>query len=491
MLALKPRHPYFFMLILILLTELLSFTAYFLPAWQIYLLAAALIAVFLLSLYSLEAGLLIAVTELVIGSKGHLFSAAIGSFPVSLRLVIWLALMLASLIFISRRGWKTSWQQFGQVFRFWPFLLALSFFILLAFIQGWSQSHMLAEIMADGNAWFYLTLIVPILLVYSRSSSEARQRLGQVFLTAVIWLSFKTLALLFIFSHNLVIMPDIYLWVRRSGIGEITAMGGGWQRIFIQSQVYAPIAFFLTLWPLVTQTRRSRWYLVARLTILSLLLSVIVVSMSRSFWLAFAVAALVAVVWNWWGQWARWVRVILYSGVAMLGALLLIFLVVKFPYPDPQAGLSADALAARLDFSGNEAALASRWALLPQLWQEIQEAPILGQGFGATVSYYSQDPRVLAQNPDGWYTTYAFEWAYLDTWLKLGLLGLLPYLGWLFYLLFNLMQAERGRLNSLYPALGAGLLFLLVVNIFTPYLNHPLGLSFVLFSSCFIRKNSL
>ena len=171
--------------------------------------------------------------------------------------------------------------------------------------------------------------------------------------------------------------------------------------------------------------------------------------------------------------------------------MLLIVIIVKFPYPDPEAGLSAAALAARLDLNSNEAALASRWSLLPNLWQAIKQAPITGQGFGATVGYYSQDPRILAQHPDGWYTSYAFEWAYLDTWLKLGFLGLLAYLGWLFYLFFRLWQQGQAPDGEKYRALAISLLFLMIVNIFTPYLNHPLGLGFLLFSSCFIRKNPL
>ena len=236
-------------------------------------------------------------------------------------------------------------------------------------------------------------------------------------------------------------MPDIYLWVRRSGIGEITAMGGGWQRIFLQSQIYLPIAFFLILWPEIKRLSKNTFKnKLITIGALSILLAVIIISMSRSFWLAFVCAGVIGSILSWQLVWKSYLKVLAYSSVALLAAMLLIVIIVKFPYPDPEAGLSAAALAARLDLNSNEAALASRWSLLPNLWQAIKQAPITGQGFGATVGYYSQDPRILAQHPDGWYTSYAFEWAYLDTWLKLGFLGLLAYLGWLFYLFFRLWQ---------------------------------------------------
>lgn len=489
MILFKPKYPSFFIFSLIVLIELLSLTAYFFPSLQIYLLAVSFLAVFFLSLYSLETGILIALTELVIGSKGHLFSAIIFNFPVSLRLLIWSALMLVSVIIILRRGPLNIWKQAISRFRYWPFVLALLAFIILAFIRGLVRGNPNGDILADGNAWLYLSLLLPVIIAYAQPTATQKQNLKKVFFLAVSWLSLKTLILLFIFSHNLAIMPDIYLWVRRSGVGEITAMGGAWYRIFIQSQIYAPIAFFLWLWPaLKNKANKLPYYL---LSTLSVLLAVIIISMSRSFWLAFVMAAGLTAIFSFRNNWRLYGRALIYSAIAFVGALILIFIIVKFPYPNPQAGLSASALSARLDLNGGEAALSSRWSLLPNLWQGIMVSPVFGQGFGANISYFSQDPRVLSENPSGWYTTYAFEWAYLDTWLKLGLFGLLAYLIWIFAIIIDLIKKTHLQDNLLPTAIIASLLFLMITNIFTPYLNHPLGLAFLIFSSCFIKKNPL
>ncbi|MDD3285516.1 MAG: O-antigen ligase family protein [Patescibacteria group bacterium] len=485
----KIKHQYFFVFSLIVLIELLSFAAYFLPQLQLYLLAAAFLAVFFLSLYSLEFGLLAALAELVIGSKGHLFSASFFGLPLSLRLAVWSALMLAACIFVIRRGFRQIWRSKLLNFPYWPLVLALAAFIVLAFIRGYVRGNVAGDIFADGNAWFYLGLLFPAILAYSQPDPKQEQRLRLVFWVSIFWLSLKTLILLFIFSHNISIMPDVYLWIRRSGVGEITAMGGGWHRIFIQSQIYAPIAFFLLLWPSLKEKSKKVPY---RLIIsLAVLLSVIIISMSRSFWLAFAVAAVIMAVLSFKKRIALYLKALAYAAAAFGLSLLLILVIVKFPYPNPQAGLSAAALSARLDFSANEAAVSSRWSLLPNLWQSIGDSVFFGRGFGASVSYFSQDPRVLSLNPSGWYTTYAFEWAYLDTWLKLGLFGLLAYFAWLLVLIIDLFKKMQANGNMLSGAILAGLIFLMVVNIFTPYLNHPLGLGFLIFSSCFIKKNPL
>jgi O-antigen ligase len=487
----KSRHPYLFALSLIILVELLSFLAYFYPGIQLYLLAFSLLAVFTLSVRSLEAGLLFALVELVIGSKGHLFSAEIFGLPISLRLMIWAALLLASLVYFYRQGFLNTWYTKIKVYKFLPWLGVLVIFIVAASIRGLLLASSWSLVLVDVNAWFYLALIIPLLLAYTPGDKNQASRVKKYFLLAVLWLSFKTLFLLFVFSHNFAIVPDIYLWVRRSGIGEITAMSSGWFRIFIQSQIYLPIALFLVLFPAVKAKIGNRTQLFRLVSLLAIFLAVIIVSMSRSFWLALGISGLIAAIFSWRLTWSLYIKALAYILVSSLLAAIMIFVIIKFPLPGNGSDISFNALSERLEVNTNEAALASRWALLPNLWQEIKKKPVLGQGFGASVSYYSQDPRVLTNNPDGWYTTYAFEWAYLDTWLKIGILGTITFIGWLIYLIISLWRYSLSKKSELYFALAASLLFLMIVNIFTPYLNHPLGLSFLLFSSCFFRKNSL
>ena len=73
---------------------------------------------------------------------------------------------------------------------------------------------------------------------------KIKNEVVQIFTVAVFWISFKTLALLFVFSHKIVFINSyIYDWVRNSGVGEITQMSGGFYRIFFQSHVFVLTAF--------------------------------------------------------------------------------------------------------------------------------------------------------------------------------------------------------------------------------------------------------
>ena len=101
-------------------------------------------------------------------------------------------------------------------------------------------------------------------------------------------------------------------------------------------------------------------------------------------------------------------------------------------------------------------------------------------GFGSVVTYRTNDPRILSSSPNGLYTTYAFEWGWLDVWLKLGFLGLLAYI-----ILFLKIITDGLKINkSLSLSLTVGLLVLMAVNIFSPYINHPLGIGYLVMAIC-------
>lgn len=490
MLKNKLKYPLAFIFALIILVELLSFTAYFFPVLQFYLLALTFLVVLIASIYSLETGVLIMLVELVIGSKGHLFSASVFGFNLSIRLLIFLALMTASLIYLFRNDIRVLYQEKIKAYSFWPLLLALSGFIMIGVIKGVLLNNNLNYIFHDFNAWLFLPIILPLILVYLPNPNRKQtDNLLKIFFIAIIWLSLKSLLFLYAFSHQLIFIPDLYLWIRRSGVGEITAMGGGYNRIFIQSQVYLSVAIFIVLFKAVA-AKQEKYFSLKYLLLLALPISGLVLSMSRSFWLAISVAGIIGLIIIFAKDFKAYLKAASYTFLSFLIALALIFIVIKFPLPSSEK-VSLAALGERLELAQDEAATASRWALLPALSEKILLRPLYGSGFGATVSYYSQDPRVLEQNESGLYTSYAFEWAYLDTWLKIGFVGVFIFLAYIAQILRSLWLGAKQSKSAVLAALTVSLIFFIVVNIFTPYLNHPLGLAFLLFSSCFVQKNPI
>jgi hypothetical protein len=277
-------------------------------------------------------------------------------------------------------------------------------------------------------------------------------------------------------------MKSFYRWVRETGVGEITMMPSGFVRIFFQSHIFILVAFCVSIiatakfWEEIKSNKKLLAFFVLTQTAI---ISIIIISFSRSFWVGLIVASplFIFIAWKKYGLKKLFSTIILIIVSTVLSAGLIAG-VTKFPFPKPGIDFNlADALNDRAKNISNEAAASSRYALLPELWREIKNNLIIGGGFGRTISYRSNDPRVLESNVNGIYTTYAFEWGWLDVWLKIGLFGVL------FYLFFfgKLIKDALKEKNWFLDCLAVSLLILAAVNFFTPYINHPLGIGLFLF----------
>jgi O-antigen ligase len=476
----------------IILTEALSFLGYYYQIINSIAFFAIAILVLVLSLYRLEYGLFILLTELLIGSFGYLFYFETGGFKISIRIALWLIIMsvwLAKEIIKIIKTKKIELDFFRSSYLF--YFLALFIFIVFGMINGFLKNNSLNNIFFDSNNWFYFSLIFPIFSVLKNDDNI--KIVKQIFLTSIGWLSIKTIILAYIFSHSFNFFAlDLYLWVRRSGVGEITQVVPGFNRIFMQSHIFILIGFFILLFYLLKNLKEKSIALnkqnFSLIIFSALLLSVIIISFSRSFWLGLVAGAifiyLIAIFKIKIGL-KKFVIFNLISVSIIILSLALTLIIVKFPYPAPAGEFDATNLfSERATQIAGEAGVSSRWQLLPELWQKIKTAPVLGRGFGATVTYKSNDPRVLATNYGGEYTTYAFEWGWLDIWLKIGILGLLAYL-----ILFTKIIFDGLKINSFFSfSLATGLILILAVNMFSPYANHPLGIGYLIIAAIMIEK---
>lgn len=223
--------------------------------------------------------------------------------------------------------------------------------------------------------------------------------------------------------------------------------------------------------------------------LLILSLAAIIASFSRSFWLSLAitfivlVAVLLAVMREKLKTVGRFIAIATGTGVLALGLV-----VVAMQFPIPPSNADADLIKNRAGKFTGEAAVSSRYAQIRPLLESIKNHPVLGAGFGTSVTYQSQDPRVLKNNPDGNYTTTAFELGWLEMWLKIGLLGVGAYL----YLLWRILKsgwriASREKNYFILGAL-AGLVAVVLTHGVSPYLNHPLGISIVMLVTGLVDK---
>jgi len=451
-------------------------------------LAVAGLGILALTIWRPEYGLLAAFAELFANSHGHLVSTEVVGFDLSLREVIFVGVMM---------GWII-WQIRGTKFcaltiiknSIWIYFLPVFVAIVIGYVVGFTQNEP-TKAFNDGNAYFYLAYIFPILSI--KWDSIKQRQLLQVVAAAAVWVTALTIGLLYLFTHlsgeALVI---IYRFIRDTRTGELTRMSGVIFRVFLQAQ-FSVIIFTLLIAPWLWLKEISKKTRIGLIIFLAFLIGVVLISLSRSFWVGIIVAIIPFVF--------LLVKVLkpsiknFSSGVGLsitssILAAIILAIVTLFPIPY-RLGSLTDLTWLFSSRTGDlsDVAISSRWNLLPEMWEKISVAPILGSGFGEEVTFKTDDPRAREISPDGTWTTYSFEWGWLDLWLKMGILGPLAFL-WLFFGLLRGLLANKNRPAWLTIGLISGLFMLYGTHIFSPYLNHPLGLGFILFLVPFLADRN-
>ncbi len=469
--------------LLLVLNEVLSYLGFLTPGLNTIVFMLIVVLTALLTWQNLESGLLLLLAELFMGGKGYLYSLTIGGNRIAIRIALFTVVMLVWLV--RRRYRRGSWTNISRNVRRWILVLGLA--VAWGILFGLIRGHGLTAVYFDANAFLFFGLLLPL-----TSPSIDWQRFGPRLLAllaaAATVLGLKSVVSLGLFAHfTAAKLVSYYRWIRISGIGEVAYINGNAYRVFFQSQIYGlfGLAVLAPLVRLSRQSLRQQWWLLIPLTFG---LTAVLVSLSRSFWVGGAVAALVALVAGF--RLFRWrlkqlVQIAGLSVVVLALAYTLTSWALNFPYPfpPPQGSQTARVIGERFAAIGGEAAASSRLQLLGPLTTAVLRNPVFGSGFGQTVTYQSHDPRQLQSKNNGWFTTYAFEWGYLDIALKVGAIGLFAYALVLFLAMTELWR-QQSRL-----AFGwlIGLTALIAVHVTTPYLNHPLGIGFLLLAIALAR----
>ena len=458
----------------VVIVELLSFLVFLVPklSWPVFILI--LLVALMVSMKKLEYGLYFVLIDLFLGSKsGMLFSGQIGGFQISVRMALFLILLSVFLLTVAKS--KTS--VFFKRKNVWIYGL-LSLFLMLGLIRGFIFGNTFQDIFFDFNGYVYFAYV--LIFYETIRDQKVLQNIVQILAATAISTSLKTLCALLIFSYNVeFILRDIYTWIRDTGVGEITAVSGNFFRVFMQSQLYSMVAFLLFsvliifLYDRLDKVQRRWGYLTVFASSFTVFLS-----FSRSFWVGTVVAIFIGfLVMKFYDRfsWGKVARIV----VSLIGMFAIQLLFVYTLIQSPIGGLLSDRVT-----SLGEAAASSRMNQLGPLSAAVFKRPLLGSGFGSLVTFITNDPRTRNLDPEGRLTTYAFEWGYLDIALKIGLLGLCVY----GVLLFDILHKAKSLftkkhdplVRSLSLGLALGFIAILGTHMFSPYINHPLGIGYII-----------
>ena len=466
----------------LMVATVIGFALFRVPEAQIVALALILIGGFVAYWLKPELAFVLVFAELFGFSHGRLFAEEIGGFLFTSRMALFVGIMLA---------WGIKWVlrkvslKSADIFPFAWFVVIVALGIGL--IVGLNNNETRA-VLDDFNGYVYALYLLPILSV---NWNRLRQcEMIQTIIGASLWISVFSLVLLYTFTHlPNEVLEITYKLVRDARIGEITLMEGGYWRVFIQSQIVLMlgllfgVSFDLEL-PKKPLVKKSLFWLLA------FVIAGLVISLSRSFWVGLVVGVPVVLYLSLKGknklEIIKRFGVWLASGAIAVGLLATVSLTV-FPVPSRVVDLR-EVFSERTTELG-DVAISSRWNLLPVMIDEMNESPVLGSGFGKELAFVSDDPRVREIYPDGKWRTYKFEWGWVDLWVKMGFLGFFGFV-MIFITYDKLLRENLSNPRWLTNALRASMLALAATNIFSPYLNHPLGIGIILFVTLFLSHGS-
>lgn len=401
------------------------------------------------------------VAEAAFGSSGRWL--VIG--PLSIRTVLLGACLVAGLPLVWRER-RHVWGA-GIVWVTALFLLTLAGSASWAYHVGNAPTFIVNDLTT-----FSALLLVPTVVALRLSADEVGRLLTVLFASATA-LATATLAIHVLIPWGILDAAATANWLAHRSLGGLADVGGELYRIYFRSQIMFIPALFIGLYRAACAPRHRMIWLAGS----SVLATGLVVSLSRSLWIGFVVAFVVAVVWC-----SRDIVAILRAAalVAVGAAVLMCFSTAVYGGPD-----LANAAVDRLDSSkivvgpgpeevpvsdlgdGDAKAVQSRGDTLGLTRDQVRERPLTGWGIGHNLDSIRADGRT--------------EYMYWDMLMKLGLIGMVPFL--LTFAWIPVAMLGRGRLfgyASDARMLAAGLIGVAVASYFNPFLNSTLGISVLL-----------
>lgn len=409
------------------------------------------------------------ITELLLGGAGHfldLFGLSLRSVLTITFLVLWIAHSMSSSALRNRFKIKHHIYYIG-----FPFF----FFCFIAFLRGALNGHNMLSVIQDAVPYMYFLLLYPAYHFFQEvRSQEYVTRLLLVFVFASAAFSLFTF---FLFTTDgAFIHGEFYNWFRDVAAGKITDMGNGFFRIVLPEHLlHVPIILVISSLLMRDEKHHPMW----RYLLFSALF-VLVLNFSRGFLLALAVGMLVLF---WKHKVIEWAKETAFAATLFLSTFFIIHILASgFSSTGLELlGLRATSLAAPTI----EVSSATRMALVRPIMQKIEKEPILGHGFGASVTYTDPVTKELR-------STTQFDWGYLEMWAELGFFGAGLYMILLFVVVFELIQKTRSLADyhDFYVGLLASVVAFLVMNITAPALFHVFGIISMVLIITYIMKPS-
>ena len=169
--------------------------------------------------------------------------------------------------------------------------LLIILLVLLSSIWPYFKGVEIYKIFYDANAYLYIFYLPVWYQVFERNHLK---NILIILQSAALVVAVKTLLVfnIFVQGYGLLDIDSIYKWIRDSRTGEITPFVDNFYRVFMQSQFYLLIAWFISfIKQLKEYKNKLNFFYIVTLS------AALLISLSRSIWLG-GVIGLVFLIFN-------------------------------------------------------------------------------------------------------------------------------------------------------------------------------------------------
>lgn len=450
----------FFLLLLYFLARFLSYIVSRHEITQSILVFLLLMLLGILYFKKPEYGWYLVLGELFLGGSGHyieFLGLPIRTLFIGFFLFLW----------VAQHVGQSALKERLKIDKELSYLLIL-FFLFLAFAigNGAYHGHAWHQIFADSIPFSFLLLLFPSYQLFQDNrAQEFLVRLISVFVIGTALFSLFTFTIFS--SGSTQINGDFYQWYRDINLGKIIDMQTGFFRIVEPEHLLiTPLILLVSSLVMRAEKHNKMWRLLRWLAIV-----VLVLNLSRGYFLAMLAGLLVLKYKHKWRMWLKETAVVIiltaitFTGFHFLASggqsfgLELFGLRLK-SFASPQIEISTE----------------TRMMVLPEIWKLIIRQPIFGLGIGATVTFLNTATFETIATPN-------FDWGYLEMWVEMGIFGALLLIAVYLFVVYKLIIKIR-RIPDWHDfdvGLLAGITAFLVVNITIPALFHVYAVLFLAF----------
>lgn len=395
-----------------------------------------------------ERGWYIVAGEIILGGSGGYFKLGF----ISLRTAL---LLVSTSIFLIQKIHKQKKEFFIGLKPEHYLIFSLITAAGLASLRGLYLGHAHGAVFSDFIPYLFLLYYFPLSELWL--SDDFREFGKLTIFTFIIGNAIMILLTqIGLSSGTLTLQDNYYHWYRDVALGKITYLDLNFYRLVLNEHLLAvPLSLYF-LGKIIKG--KINWFNVVSLISLIIVLAN---SLTRIYLLAFVVGILVLFSIKRWKTWL----------IASIGTSLVFMTIFTLIHLGASRGQSLgwEFFGIRLQSITApqiEDSSLSRLLLLPKILEKIKLHPILGDGFGDSVSIFSP---VFKTN----ITTYSFDWGYLEIWAEMGIYGLIIWGLFIGYIFYSIIKNKHKYNKHIYASI---LIAFLVINITSPALFHVFGM---------------